>query len=154
MSPSSALKARAIKKVEWCLEKVKTELQVSLHMPEVTFDLRGRTAGYAYWVRNKIHLNGYLLAKYADEFIEEVVTHEMAHLVAYNLTPRKKIKPHGNEWKQVMLFFGREPNRCHSFKTKPARRTQQFLVACACSTYTFGPTRVKRMKSGSVYRCT
>lgn len=49
-------------------------------------------------------------------FIDEVVTHEVAHYIVHEVYGRN-VQPHGFEWKETMRMLGAQPKRCHSFKT-------------------------------------
>ena len=122
--------------------------------PEISYDLRGLAAGQANYRENKIRFNRDLLEKYTHEFVKQTVPHEFAHLVAYQKFSRR-IKPHGLEWKSVMIAFGVEPARTHSFKAIPSRRMERFLYRCECpnSSYELTSIRHNRVKRGNLYLC-
>lgn len=117
------------------------------HFPigNILFNLRGRSAGQVrYPVTHKrgilpeMRFNPQLLLENADTFIREVVPHECAHLVVYHLYASRKTKeghkpkPHGKEWKSVMLdVYGVEPRVTHSFDVKRVE-SKKFNYACAC----------------------
>ena len=122
--------------------------------PEISYDLRGQAAGQANYRQNKIRFNLDLLEKYTHEFVEQTVPHEFAHLVAYQKFGRR-IKPHGLEWKSVMIAFGVKPTRTHSFKVTPSRRLKRFLYRCEChgSSYELTSIRHNRIQRGNLYLC-
>jgi SprT protein len=122
--------------------------------PTVSYDLKGLAAGQANYQHNRIRLNRELLEKYAADFIAQTVPHEFAHLVAYQKFGRR-IKPHGSEWKSVMVALGAEPSRTHSFKVAPTRRLRRFLYQCNCpsSSYELTSVRHNRIQRGHIYLC-
>jgi SprT protein len=106
-------------------------------LPTIEFDLLGRCAGRAYCRENRIRLNPVLLLENQTDFIEETVPHEVAHLLTRTLyLGPGRMKPHGPEWKAVMLALGLKPTRCHDYDTTNAqvRQERRFSYACACRT--------------------
>lgn len=128
-------------------------------LPEIIYNLTGRTAGIAYSGSNKIRLNKSLLLKYGILFINDTVKHECAHLIARKYFEiNKKIKPHGKEWKIVMRVLGAATDRCHSFDTscaitkKSLRR--QYLYTCACNyAHIVGTKRHNKLSGFNKYYC-
>jgi SprT protein len=100
--------------------------------PQVSFDLRGLTAGEACASDWLIRYNDELLQKHGEEFLAEIVPHEVAHLVVVGRFRRRRCRPHGPEWKEVMAFFGLPPRRCHRFEATPARRVRRISYRCSC----------------------
>ncbi|MFC1665223.1 SprT-like domain-containing protein [Pseudomonadota bacterium] len=96
-----------------------------------TFKLRGHAAGTACSVSNTIDYNFYLLDKYREAFINEIVPHEVAHIVASKIYKGYR-RPHGPEWQAVVRFFGAIPRVTHSFETKTARRIKRYPYLCGC----------------------
>ena len=98
-----------------------------------------------------------------DEFIEDTVPHEFAHLVTYALygTDRdykghRRVKPHGSQWQRVMRLLGYKPTRCHNFDVKPARKVaSKYRYSCGCKEYFLTAIRHNKILSGkSSYSCT
>ena len=78
----------------------------------VDFDLSGRCAGM-YQVRGRarrIRFNPWLFAKYYQDSIGDTVIHEVAHYIVDSLYGLKRVKPHGAEWKKIMVDLGALPN--------------------------------------------
>ena len=122
--------------------------------PEVSFDLRGQAAGQANYHANRLRFNLELLRKYGNDFVEQTVPHEFAHLVSYRKFGRR-IKPHGIEWKSVMIELGASPSRTHRFESSPARRLKRFQYQCNCegSSYELTSVRHNRIQRGHTYIC-
>lgn len=110
------IQQRCVERIVQCHRLVST----TMASPTVSFDLRGTTAGQAFPGKNHIRLNGQLLNDNTDDFIEQVVGHEWAHLAAIHLHGQK-IRSHGPEWKRVMQSLSLDPARCHTYATKKAR---------------------------------
>lgn len=135
--------------------RVKAEELFNLSVePETAYDLKGQAAGQANYRKNRLRFNRDLLEKYTHEFVHQTVPHEFAHLVAYRKFGTK-IKPHGMEWKSVMLAFGVEPTRTHGFKAVSSRRLKRFAYRCACpdSAYELTSIRHNRVQRGGLYLC-
>ena len=120
----------------------------------VDFRLRGRAAGEACARTAVTNYNAQLLEKYGEEFIAEIVPHEIAHVVAGCVFPGR-IKPHGPEWRSVMEFFGVRPSVTHGFETRPARRHGRVAYRCRCDSLHYLTTRAhRRIRRGTVeYSC-
>jgi SprT protein len=120
----------------------------------VEFRLRGRAAGEACARTATTNYNAELLEKYGDDFIVEIVPHEIAHVVAGRVFPGR-IRPHGREWRTVMEFFGARASVTHGFETKPARRHGQVPYQCRCDSLHYLTTRAhRRIRRGTVeYSC-
>ncbi len=106
---------RANKKLAECLAIANQHFSREFPHPIITFKLRGKAAGKAYLQLNEIKLNHVLFSENEDAFINEVVPHELAHLITHQVFGR--VRPHGNEWKYVMEKVFNVPARTtHSFE--------------------------------------
>lgn len=108
-----------------------------------TFKLRGHAAGVACTVSNTVDYNSYLLDKYREAFIGEIVPHEVAHIIASKVY-KGYLRPHGREWQAVVLFFGATPRATHTFETKSARRIKRYSYLCECDQPHFFTARSHR----------
>lgn len=66
-----------------------------------------RSLGRCYPERNLIRIAQFVLED-SDALVQEVLCHEAAHLAAYHLHGTS-IRPHGPEWKALMLAAGYPP---------------------------------------------
>jgi SprT protein len=124
--------------------------------PSVRFDLRGLTAGEACLETRSLRYNETLLLRHGREFLDEIIPHEVAHLVVAAVWPRRpRPRPHGWQWKEVMAFFGVPARRCHSFEAEPARRVRRFTYRCDCTRPHLLTKRAHlRIRRGTAeYRC-
>ncbi|MGI2105188.1 SprT family zinc-dependent metalloprotease [Shewanella frigidimarina] len=120
--------------------------------PSVHFSLRGKSAGTAHLQTNKLRFNPVLLAENHDIFINEVVPHEISHLLCFHLFG--KVKPHGKEWQSVMLTtFNITPKTTHQLNTQSVSG-QQFEYFCGCGSINLTIRRHNRIVRGQTqYRC-
>ena len=96
------------------LAQANLKLGCSYPEPTLVYQQRGTSAGTAWLESYEIRLNPVLLMENVEAFINEVVPHELAHLLVWKRFGR--VAPHGKEWKWMM----------ESVLGVPARRTHQF----------------------------
>jgi SprT protein len=152
---SSPRKAEALVLDRIAKLRVKARKLYDLNIePAVTYDLKGLAAGQANHRANKIRFNRKLLEKYTSEFVDQTVPHEFAHLAAYRKFG-SRIKPHGPEWKTVMVALGAKPSRTHSFDVSSTRQLKRFLYRCNCpnSSYELTSVRHNKIQRGQIYLC-
>ena len=121
---------------------------------EVGFRLCGHAAGTASHKPPAIQYNATLLEKYKSDFIDSIVPHEVAHLVVHALY-KKRVKPHGREWKEVVVRLGGRPDATHEFETSAARRLRRYYYECGCEAlHPFIAKSHRRARNGAVrYTC-
>lgn len=124
----------------------------------VLFDLRGRAAGmYRVKANQKvIRYNPFIFAKYFTDNFNETIPHEVAHYVTDELYGLRRIRPHGNEWKDVMQFFGVAANRTATYDLSgiPRRQHKTFTYHCSCQSYELTSRRHNKiMQNAGHYLC-
>lgn len=92
------------------------------------------TAGFARYPSWQIELNPRL--KEFEGQVERTLKHELAHLIAYHRAGRRRIKPHGPEWRQACADLGIADEKAHHHLPLPRRQVAKNLVyTCAhCGT--------------------
>lgn len=94
-----------------CFEIAMKHYGIPMDYPEIRYDIKSWTGGLAYRDRNLIRLNLILLIENEKHYIENVVPHEVAHMIVNECFKAGKFKlaegkkrhmPHGKEWKEVM----------------------------------------------------
>ncbi len=97
----------------------------------VEWKLRLRTcAGRADSRNSLITLNPRLYEHGAEE-IDRTLKHELAHLLAQFWVGRRRIRPHGPEWREACRDLGiAEEARCHNLPFAITRRARRFLYQC------------------------
>lgn len=124
----------------------------------VSCDLRGRSAGQVRRYNDgKLHIRYNLeIAKLQpQQFVEETVPHEVAHVITW-LLHGDKARAHGQEWRSVMAFLGiQQAQRCHEFSLpqQNVRRQRRWSYECGCQTFDLSSTRHNRILRGTEYRC-
>lgn len=120
--------------------------------PKITYRQRGTTAGTAHLTQWEIRLNAVLLTENGQQFIDEVVPHELAHLLVYRQFGR--VSPHGKEWQWMMeQVLGVSANRTHSFNVLSVQG-KMFAYHCDCQVHQLSLRRHNKiMRKESEYRC-
>ncbi len=133
-----------------------------LHHPfkpiNVLFDLTGLASGM-FCVKNRVPLiryNPYIFAKHFTYSLSNTVPHEVSHYIIYSQYGFKAVRPHGNEWKELMLKFGVEPNCTNSLDMEgiPTRRQKRHPYRCDCRYHLISSRRHNKITNGKVrYFC-
>jgi SprT protein len=143
MSDFTAYQCQITSVVEKCIELASDYFNQSLVMPDVRFDLRGKSAGQARFeverafdlvARNKssIRFNRLLMEENFQAFIDDVAPHETAHVIARQVYGGK-IKPHGQEWRMIMRdVLNKSPSVTHQFDVTRAS-PKPFIYQCECT---------------------
>jgi predicted SprT family Zn-dependent metalloprotease len=77
----------------------------------------------------------------SEEERRQTIIHEVCHLVAAHeahLAGRKVSRPHGYEWKAIMLRAGVRPKRCHNVSTKGLGK-KTIPAKCRCGEHYITP---------------
>lgn len=110
------------------------------------------TAGRALWPNGLIQLNP-RLREISEAEVERTVLHELAHLIAYERHPYRRIKGHGREWRRACIDLG-IPNESATHQLALPGRTlrRQWRYECPACTQTID--RVRRFKGAvACYEC-
>ncbi len=168
---SKQLRDQANAKVRWCMDLVKKHYNdPHIVCGDIVWDVRGRNGGYYMPGTSVIHLNPILFNENVDDYLENTIPHEVAHLVHYfrkgdDITYRLRVRAlgirqkrdiHGPGWKAVMRVFGiRNPARCHSYdvSNSQVRVKNKFHYKCSScgKDYFIGPKRHKKILAGVKY---
>jgi len=119
----------------------------------VTFDLSGTSAGMfkAYGRQRWIRYNPWIFAKHFDENLADTVPHEVAHFIVHEVFGRRRVKPHGEEWRTLMRAFGANPSATFHLDLEgiPQRRQRTHPYRCRCRDHKVSSTRHNRILRGS-----
>ncbi|HEY5715571.1 MAG TPA: SprT family zinc-dependent metalloprotease [Psychromonas sp.] len=119
--------------------------------PSYLFNQRGKSAGTAHLQRNLIRFNPILFVQNREPFTEQVVAHEVAHLIVYQLYG--KVRPHGKEWQYVMQrVFNCPAQTTHSLDIKDVIG-KQFAYQCSCTRHQLTIRRHNKILKGAKYLC-
>jgi predicted SprT family Zn-dependent metalloprotease len=133
---SSATSSQSIRGRDAQLEKLARKLLGALGFVEGVEKIEVRwmprmrsTAGYAKWPHWKVELNP-RLREFSGE-VDRTLRHELAHLVAHARAGRRRIAPHGPEWRRACADLGIPNEGARHTLPLPSRRLKRnFTYAC------------------------
>lgn len=124
-------------------------LNTNYKEPKVSYKPKGSVAGCAFLTRWEIQLNSIMLNENGEKFINEVVPHELAHLITFQKFG--KVKPHGQEWQYIMSEIMKKiPKVTHNFNIK----RNEYVYICNCQEHYLSPIRHNKIrKNKTSYQC-
>lgn len=124
----------------------------SFPIPVLSFKLRGQNAGTAHLQTWSIRLNPVLMLDNQDEFKQQVLPHEIAHLITFAVFGR--VRPHGQEWQSVMQrVFHLRAERTHKMDVSKVTGPR-FSYHCQCQSYELSLQRHRKVIQGKArYYC-
>lgn len=144
-------------RVDHFINIASVEYHRTIEGPHVRFDKRGTCGGTADTSINELNFNAPLMLDNWDEYLNQVIPHEVAHLVkgAVYGTERKGelMRSHGTYWKRIMRTFGIEPDRTHkmdtsSVATKSPKRKHMYQCECCGKELVMSSVRHNKMLRG------
>jgi SprT protein len=146
------LKQHSIKKAAQCIQLAQSALNMDFALPTISFNQRGKAAGTARLQRWEIRLNSILLQENQQQFIDEVIPHEIAHLITFQIYGR--VKPHGREWQGIMNHvFNLPAKTTHSFNVN-SLQGKTFDYQCHCQQHALTIRRHNRViRQQATYLC-
>ncbi|WP_373818991.1 SprT family zinc-dependent metalloprotease [Glaesserella sp.] len=146
------LKMQVQRQLKRDLEKANHFFRKAFIPPLVNYDVRGVKAGVAYLQKNEIRFNPILLTENGTEFVQQVVPHELAHILVYQQFG--SVQPHGKEWRMMMeqvLGVPAETYHCFDVSTVQGKT---FDYACACQIHQLSIRRHNAIvRNGRSYIC-
>jgi SprT protein len=158
---TTELKSEVIEAIENYVTLGNKLFATQMRMPNADFSLRGRVGGIYSSKTHSIGVNMVLLAENTQDYLSQTIPHEVAHAFQRHIYGSvyygKRVMPHGNEWKRIMIKFGKDPKRCHSYDTQNAqvrRVSRDYEYVCNCGTHNVTALLHKRMQiENKKYRC-
>lgn len=144
--------------IEHCISLASNHFRAQFSIPSFSFQQRGKIAGSARLHEWTIRLNPVLFAANQVQFIQEVIPHEVAHLIVFKQWEKQyrsgKIKPHGAEWQYVMQrVFNLAARTTHSMDVS-AVRGEVFAYECLCQSHSLSIRRHRAVTRGTTqYLC-
>ncbi len=120
----------------------------------VEWSRRLRTAaGRAEYRVSRILLNCRLSA-HGEAEIDRTLRHELAHLLAQFRAGRRRLAPHGVEWRRACADLGiADEKRCHNLPFPTSRQARRYLYRCPHCRREFPRTRPLRRTSACLACC-
>ena len=142
------------------LEEKAAALLLAAHCPSLSPSLRVEwnsrlrtAAGRADCRANLITLNP-LLRGVGSEEIERTLRHELAHLLAHARAGRRRIAPHGAEWRMACRDLGiADEKRCHTLPFPARRQVRRLLYRCSACAREFPRVRPIRGRVACLACC-
>lgn len=146
------VKMQVQRRIKYCLVLAEHFFKRKFPIPTICYDLKGVKAGVAYLQLNSIKFNRTLLLENTENFILQVVPHEVAHLIVFHVFGH--VKPHGKEWQSVMTeLFQLNADTCHQFNVDNVLG-KTFKYCCECQIHHLTTRRHNRIQSdNAVYIC-
>jgi len=151
--------------VEQRIQQAELFLNRQLPRPQIDLQLKGRCAGQMCYKR-QIHQTSYRLRLNLDlaklhlkGFLEQVIPHEIAHLMVFCcFSGARHVKPHGREWQAFMMNCFMQPaSVCHTFdmpKTVSRRPITRYKYSCDCQIHFLTQIRHRRVQNRAAqYSC-
>ncbi len=132
--------------------------QLKLQLIDIIFDLKGRSSGMFVVKQGTAYIryNEIVFSKYFEDAVINTVAHEVAHYVVHALWGSGKVKPHGQEWKQVMAVFGvaADVTSDYDISDLPLKRQMYFSYQCDCMQHQLSTTRHNKVqRKKAIYKC-
>ncbi|MFC3120506.1 SprT family zinc-dependent metalloprotease [Agaribacter flavus] len=149
---STNLLAQAQTTLSSLLEKLSDTQFSTMPKPSISLNQTGTIAGAAELQKNNIRLHPKLFEQNRQYFLQQVLPHELAHLVVYKYFG--KVKPHGKEWQYLM----QDIFHCPAHRTHKLDITQLgikgFTYACDCGEIELSVRRHNKVKNKKqIYVC-
>lgn len=150
-------------KVVESINRARSHYGIFVPPPELDFALKGSKAGQFRWLHSHqaqklrrpfLRFNLAMAMENQDDFLKQVVPHEVAHLIT--VAQWGKVRPHGREWQKVMQeCFGLQPDRCHSYNVRGhvKRWPRHYIYACSCREFAMTTMMHNRLQKGQRRRC-
>ena len=142
------------------LEEVATKLFCELGAEtlavqvKIEWSKRLRSAAGRADCRGKLVLLNPRLAAHGEAEIDRTLRHELAHLLAHARAGRRRISPHGPEWRQACAELGIAGEaRCHTLPFPIHRRARPYLYVCSHCRREFRRTRPLKRTSACLACC-
>lgn len=147
-----ALQQAVMRCLREMLLRANQQLATDYPEPVLLYQQRGTSAGTAWLDRWEIRLNPVLLLENGQRFIDEVIPHELAHLLVHRRFGR--VPPHGKQWQWMMEgVLGVPARRTHQFEVTSVQ-SKTFLYQCGCQQHELTLRRHNRvLRNQAEYRC-
>lgn len=153
-------------KLAWCADQIFDLYGVNVEIEQIDYDLNGLNGGEADYINKRIRLHPVFLRNHTEEYIEQTVVHEFAHLANDVLFPQDlsectgNRKAHGKNWKNLMIALGAKPVIRHCYSLEHLRsklKYRNYMCTCCGQDVKVSQIRHRRIMEGTKYfhgKCT
>lgn len=117
---SQDIKDKVITKVDYYCALASEMYNIPILVPVIQFKKLDSDAARAVPQKNLLEFNSDLLYNNIQDYINNTVPHEVAHLISYIrhgwVIRSGIIHFHGKEWREIMIDFGCSPLVYHDYK--------------------------------------
>jgi predicted SprT family Zn-dependent metalloprotease len=111
------------------------------------------SAGTARAAKMAIELNPRLL-QFGEAEVMRTLKHEVAHLIAFHRAGRRRIAPHGREWRAACRELGvPDESRCHTLPLPARSLTRRHRYRCPVCHYELARVRPLRRACACIACC-
>ena len=111
------------------------------------------TAGTAFPTKALVNLNP-RLREFGDDEIDRTLRHELAHLLAHHRAGRRRIAPHGAEWRKACVELGlTDETRCHDLPLPRRKLNARHRYQCPRCGIEIARVQPMRRKSACLACC-
>ena len=146
------LQLQVQEKVQECLRKVLGEDGRHFSITLAFKTGMKNVAGAAWENGNRVDLNEEMFLTNTDVFFDEIIPHEVAHVLQFVMFPEAK-RHHGKEWKVLMKMLDAPAMTYHNMDASTSDKSL-FRYSCSCGiNHSLTKIRHKRIQTGKVMVC-
>ncbi len=122
----------------------------------VIFKKRGRVGGTAWFCEMELDFNLELAFLNQDEYFNQVIPHEVAHIVAQQVFGNVRGRGHGIGFYHVLGdVFGARKERCHNMDTSAISKSRRnYVYNCKCGEiFKVTKNMHTKLQNGSTHYC-
>jgi SprT protein len=155
MKVSDILQSQVRQAADAAIERV-LKAYPDLNLPHltITYDNCYRWAGWAIGSDYHVNFNPILLLANQEEFIKQIVPHEVAHVITDHIFG-DGIPDHGPQWQSIMNLMGLEALEHHPFDVSISKRkvvSYQFICGCTNEVHEYSARTAKDVRL-TTYKC-
>jgi SprT protein len=150
---SAEQRLQVVERTNFYIEHARTLLDIKIKHVEISFELKGRSAGmyrvyrHLYRQKREIRYNSYIFSKYYEDNFRTTIPHEVAHYISDLIYGLKNIRPHGKEWKEIMQLFDADAAVTADYDLSgiPVRKRTVYTYLCDCREHQLSSVRHNRI---------
>jgi len=138
---SDKIKYRVEQKVEQCLRILGEFYNTKFNMPKIVYEIdsefKETTGAHVVFEDWELHFNPILLVDNLEDFIKDIIPHEVAHLADLKINGVKEDTKnrrlfHGTSWRKAMEALGVPANTYHTFDTSSIKPKKSVSYEYKC----------------------